>query len=180
MILLHGSTNKFDTFKISKELSTHTFLAEGHGIYMTTDMELASGYGSYLYHIEVDEDDIQDFTNELEIKLLIKEVEKDIDINLSEYFNLSNYIEGITRGDYSATGIGKDVCDMLDSNEYFYNNFQDQITYEDDCIMKKIQKSFMDNMKDIIKYYDKSFKQSIYICIKNPETLEISKVEKIY
>lgn len=175
MILYHGSMRKFDRFSISKSLVNGSVenLVEGLGVYMTSDYDLASTYGDTIYTIEVNNNSISDFTNINYIKRLLNNIELEVGIVLDDYFNVDDMILDVKDGFISTTLLYKEICDQLDSSEAFYFDFQDRITYEDDCIFKEIEKSFFHHINDIFKYYDKSYNKDIYICINNPELLKI-------
>lgn len=172
MILLHGSNRKFNEFKVGKEYSKSDFLMEGLGIYMTENQEVASSYGRYMYNVFVNENDIFDATDMKSLKNLFFKLGKGINIPLEQFINIDDLIIGIQEGDYSITGAGKEICDLLDSNESFYGIYQDRITYDEDCMLSEIVRKYKELLKPVIKYKDKSL-GIVYIGIKQFGLLEI-------
>lgn len=181
MILYHGSNQKFESFMINEKLSRHdiSVLAEGYGIYFAESENFASSYGSYIYTIELDDEDFSDFTCSDYLEDLFDKLEKDSNIPISSLIKINQIIDGVLCGKISTTTLYKEINDNLDSVESFHMDYGHLITYEDDCIYEKIKECYFHYIKDIIKYYDKSFNQSIYICYRNPEKLKIESIIKI-
>lgn len=179
-ILYHGSPKKFDRFQISEELLKHSLdtLAEGMGIYLTESKEMAAGYGEYIYTVEVSSEKITDFTKEETIVQLVEFISNEVNLSLVDYMNLTTLVEGVLGGKISVTKMFKEINDLLDSEASFYEEHSDLITYEEGCIFEKIENAFFKGIKDVIKYYDQSFKKPIYICYQNPENLSIISVSK--
>lgn len=176
----HGSVNKFTAFEIKEELvnSGVDALAEGLGVYMTDSKDMASGYGPYLYSIEISEESVTDFTQRNTIEVLLHEISSDTGINLSNYLDLKTIVSGVLSGNISVTKFYKEISDWLDSDASFYEEYQDRITYEDDCLFKEIELSFFKNIKSILKYYDVGFSESVYICFREPENIKIVSIEE--
>lgn len=181
ILVYHGSPSSFKKFKIEEKLSNRSIslLAEGLGIYMSENVELASTYGSYLYQIELQVKDITNFTNEQEIRNLLQNMSNEVEIDLESEIDANAIITGLLSGNISTTSMFKEISDWLDNNESFHQRYGDFITYEDDCIFERIKNSFLQNVKDIILYYDKSFNAPVYICFKNEQNLKIINVTKI-
>jgi hypothetical protein len=171
----HGSAHKFTTFEIKEEFvnSNVLNLAEGLGVYMTDNEDMAANYGPYLYSIEISDDSVTDFTKRETIELLLKDISSDIGIELSGYLDLESIILGVLSGNISVTKFYKEISDWLDSDATFYEEYADRITYEDDCLFKELEISFFKNVKSILKYYDMSFTESVYVCFREPEKLVI-------
>lgn len=171
----HGSVHKFTAFEIKEEFverGVHN-LAEGLGVYMTENEDMATGYGPYVYSIKISENSVTDFTKRETIELLLKDISSDIGIELSGYLDLESIVLGVLSGNISVTKFYKEISDWLDSDASFYEEYADRITYEDDCLFKELELSFFKNVKSILKYYDLSFADSVYICFREPEELAI-------
>lgn len=173
----HGSPNNFTAFEIKEELvqrGSHN-LAEGLGVYMTEDSEMAANYGPYLYTLEVSENEVTDFTDPEVVRTVLDNVFKEIDVDQS-LLDEDMLVDMVLSGNISVTKLHKEISDLLDSKEQFYNRYQDRITYEDDCLLASIEPAYSKNIKHILKYYDMSFDAPIYVCIRKPETLRIVSV----
>ncbi|AFV21377.1 MULTISPECIES: hypothetical protein [Bacillus] len=177
--LFHCSNRVFDEFKISKELAVHKehILVEGYGIYMTKNYSVASSYGNVVYSVGIKEEDIIDCTSERELYDFLGKVGNEIGIDFSDYINIEDLIMYVLEGETSITKIYKEINLQLDSNESFYFDFEDKITYESDCIQRQIEDVVIKNLNSVIKYNDKSLGE-VYICHKNPEVLEIVNVQE--
>jgi hypothetical protein len=174
VVLYHGSNKIFDFFEIDKKHSTRDIstLSEGFGIYMTEDMNVSESYGENIYQIILDNKDFIDFTKRNNIKKLIENISTEININLKLYVDTNTIISMIIDGDLSITTMYEEITNLLDSNEKFYDKYQHLLTYDDNCLYKKIKSSFFKNIKSIIKYKDKSFDLPLYICIREAEKLQ--------
>lgn len=170
-ILFHGSPNHFYEFNINKDfLNTRPEnLVEGIGIYLTDNKEIAENYGKYLYHVIVNKKNILDFTKKETIKNIIKETEKEVkktykNFNFKKYIkNISELIENVVDG-YLSISFYKEINNLLDSNEVFYIDFQEDVENIFEIIEKTIKK-YTNNY--IIKYKDNNLGY-VYI-YKNPE-----------
>lgn len=176
--LYHGTDRVFDRFEIRKDLAKTdiTSLAEGYGIYFSLSESFAKSYGNIIYVVEVTEDDYTDFTKEKEIKKLIATIEKGVGIPIRKYIDGDSIVEGILAGDLSVLKLYKELTDWLDSQYEFYEKYGNLVTYEDDCLFKKIEDLFFANIKDIARYYDKDFNADIFICHRNPEKLKPKRI----
>ena len=70
--------------------------------------------------------------------------------------------------DLSVLMLYKELTDWLDSQYEFYEKYGN-LTYEDDCLFKKIE-DLLRNIKDIARYYDKGY-VDIFIRHRNPGKL---------
>lgn len=179
MIVFHASNTIFDKFKISKKLSNSSLilLNEGYGIYMTKNKKLALCYGSILYTIEINKNNISDFTKMETLVDLIKNIENDCNAYISNYIDCDLIFNGLNNNGISILKLYKEINNILDSKEKFYDEYKDRITYNDDCLFDQIKNSFFKNIKDIIKYKNPDLKNDIYLCFRNEENLKIK--EKI-
>ncbi|MEI3892229.1 MULTISPECIES: hypothetical protein [unclassified Bacillus (in: firmicutes)] len=177
--LFHCSNRVFDEFKISKELAVYKEceLTEGYGIYMTENFSVASHYGDFVYSVAIKEEDVFDSTSKEEIQNLLDKVEKEVRINLADYMDVDDVILEILEGEASVRKLYKELNLRLDSNESFFSDFEDRITYESDCIQRQIEDVVIKNLNKIIKYYSKT-QGDVYICHKNPEVLEIVNMQE--
>jgi hypothetical protein len=179
VLLYHGSHRLFEHFKISKELTItpEQTLPEGYGVYMSDSEEFAKSYGDYCYLVAVDEKDIFDTTYGLQVRAKLTQLMSKTGVYFNRYFSIDELVDGVMLGELSVTNLSKEINDLLDSNEDFYNNWQDRITYEEDCVLRTIQREWEELLPPVIKYYDKGFKRKIWICKKNPEVLQILRIE---
>lgn len=175
--LYHGSQTEFDKFLINPEFSRHNTLMEGHGIYMTEDTQLAKGYGDFLYEVNVPTDMISDFTNEESINSLLTTLAVNVDVNFEDWIDLEGLIQSAMAGEVSITELYIELNGLLESNEAFYLAHDSTITYEEDCLFEKIKEEYLQLLKPVIKYYDKSFDANIFICIKEEGSLNPSLVK---
>ena len=181
LTLYHGSHRQFDSFRIEESLSNHGdhILMEGHGIYMTTDFDLASGYGTYIYEVLLEEDDITDMTDEYTVRSLIEEIGRRVDVSFEQHLDLDPFIERVVSGDIQVTTLDEALIEMLDNTESFHLEYRDRITEEDDCVFEEIREAFSKEVTDIFRYYDTSFRQDIYICFRNPGNLPFETVHTL-
>lgn len=183
MILYHGTNKKFTQFKIGAEYARcHEIdLVEGYGVYLASNSELSKSYGSYLYTIEVDDTLISDYTDEAYIYELFFQIQKDLNFDLSILGEdqISELVDSILTGFSSVTGLGKEICDRLDSLEVFYVLYQDRLDYSENDLTCQIKQWFEEHNRPVLKYYDKNFLEDIYLCTKNPEVLKIIDIQTI-
>ncbi|MFJ8528682.1 hypothetical protein [Bacillus sp. NPDC094106] len=177
--LFHCSNRVFDEFKISKELAVYREdeLTEGYGIYMTEKFSVASHYGAIVYSVAIKEEDVFDSTSKEEVQNLLDKVGKEVGINFADYMNVNDVILDVLEGEASVRKLYRELNLRLDSNESFFLDFEDRITYESDCIQRQIEDVVTKNLNKIIKYYSKA-QGDVYICHKNPEVLEIVHVQE--
>lgn len=179
MKLYHGSNRLFKEFKISKELKNfgEDVLAEGIGIYMTENKNVASSYGAYIYEIEVDEKNIFDATSEEEIINIIRKVSNLVDFDIENMIDIYDLCEGIKEGDLSVTELYKEINDLLDSKEELYINYADRVEDYENGLFGQIEKAYLNLLPSIIKYNDKSL-GVVYICKKDENKIIIKNIEK--
>ena len=129
MIVYHGSDSNFKQLKISKSLTkrSSTLDNEGVGIYFTTDIDTARGYGKYLYTLEINDFNFRDFRN---IKVcsqfmydLVNTLIKVFNVNIGRYIDINSYITRVHVGGISIYNIGKDIAFNLDNNAEFYTSY---------------------------------------------------------
>lgn len=185
VILYHGSERSFDFFKIGEEYlrKKRAVGAEGLGIYFADEFKFCETYGQYIYEVHVPSENIIDFTDENKVRSIILKMQKDIleitNQDILNYFDYGKIIKNVATGEFSSMLMYQDIIDLLDANFRFHENFEDYLTYEDDCVYEKIKDSFFKHMKDIVKYRDNSFKNPIYICHRNPEKLVFKTVHSV-
>ena len=128
MIVYHGSDRYFRTLKVSINLSRSeaSLLNEGLGIYFSTDKNVASHYGKYLYTLELNSRAIKDFrkstTIDMYIAKLVATVCNKFGIDLTAYINLGMLATNVYSGNISIDGLGREIILLLESNEQFYND----------------------------------------------------------
>ena len=174
MKLYHGSSTKFDKFKISKELSRNdweSILPEGLGVYMTSDENIASDYGSIIYTIECGA--IYDFSKTSEIKSIVQGFLLEFDHhdvltdNMDTEETLMSF-EGVEDGNIAVTGLITEIWDLHEEDMYNLNYNLNLLDYQKD--LEKNWQNFLE--KKVIKYYCKDFKCNIYIS-KNVDNIKI-------
>ena len=180
MIVYHGSDRYFRTLKISINLSRSeaSLLNEGLGIYFSTDKNVASHYGKYLYTLELNSRAIKDFrkstTIDMYIAKLVATVCNKFSIDLTAYINLGMLATNVYSGNISIDGLGREIILLLESNERFYN---DTPAYKQSRLF-----SFLTvyNSKNLYAYLFNYNIKGIGI-IKNvrPEIVKIVKTEKV-
>ena len=178
MLLYHGSFRDFEKFIISKELTitTETSLMEGEGVYLSNNYNIAKAHGNVIYVVDVPDDLVLNMSKREVVQKVIKELAQEVNIPFEHYINLDvDIIEGILEGEISVIKLAKEIGDWLDSNYYFYDDYKDFITYEDNCIFEKIKESLEEiyNRYLVIGYYDKSYNANNFICRKNEDQLII-------
>lgn len=178
MILYHGTNKIFEEFKINKELSNFRYseLMEGLGVYMTTSKEIASGYGQYIYEVEIDDKDIFDSTSKEEMIDIIRMISKRVDFDIESMIDVSDLCDGVESGDISVSELYKEINDLLDSNEELYIRYSDRLTYDDDDLFNQIEEAYLDIIPSVIKYYDKGL-GIVYICKKNEEKIYVKSID---
>lgn len=178
--IFHGSSRKFDAFIIDPALTitNELSLMEGVGIYLTEKYDLANGIGAYTYIVEVDDKNITDMTDARVIRNVVRKTLQKVDSSLIRFIKLDNLVEGVKSGQISVTKLFRELELLLDSNENFYARYGDKITFDDDCLYKKIEEAYLETVGDVLKYYDSGYGHDNYICFRNPECLHIVKVEE--
>ena len=152
MIVYHGSNKCFRTLKISDRLvrSDASKLNEGIGIYFSTDKDVASSYGKYVYTLEINNKYIYDFRSKSGIKHYIVKVAFDIyekyEIDILKYIDIDILIEYIYSGNIAISAICREIYLILDSNESWY----------------KVAGDKMDKVYKFLEKYDKQ-KQVVYL-----------------
>lgn len=178
MKLYHG-TNKgiFEKLEIRAEGS---YLAEGPGVYMTDLFRVAKDYGSYVYELNVPDENISDFTNYEYIEETFKNIFKKLDISDLFYdIDMDYIIESILTGDGSILDVGRDISLYIDSYEYTSNKYAYLQEDTDESIDDIINNAFKNSIKEVIKYKAKDIDGFVYLCFKNPEVIEIIKIDEI-
>lgn len=180
--LFHGSLVEFDKFEIAPELARHTLdtLVEGYGIYLAEDKEVSMSYGDRLYEVDVDIAKITDFTSQKEIYKLVNYLSEQVGIPITDYLDLEEVTATTISGNISVSAFYKEICSLLDSTERFYMDYGNLVTYEEGCLFNKIEQSFQQYLQPVLKYYDSGLKKNIYICIKEPEILDITSVSHVF
>lgn len=178
--LFHSSNSKFEEFKISKELSNTELkqLKQGLGVYMSADKSSVENYGKYLYTINIDEKQISDFTNKNYITSLFEKISKEVDVDLLGIIGVDTLVDCLSTGFYPVTNF-EDISLLLDSYDMFYFQYSSLLTYDENCLLKKIEKAYFETINDIVKYYDEDLEKDVYVCFRNPENLKISKIKEL-
>ena len=180
MNLFHGSSHRFKTFRIGKHLSKRdpSSLMEGLGIYMTDvkNVEVARGYGRYIYKVEVKDSNILNLCNRMTVRRLIRQSMISANINPPEKV-VNEVATGILDGSLSVIRGYKEITDWLDSMLTFYDEYGER----SEKIFEVIERTYKQilNKYHVIKYNDRSLGK-VYICIHHPEQLIITGVKKQY
>lgn len=169
--LYHGSQTEFTSFLIDPKFTRHSILMEGYGIYMTEDIEFAKAYGDFVYKVDVPKSKISDFTNRDTIVSVITELSKALDISIADEIDLETLIQSALSGDISITNLNQEISNLLETNESFYMAHEHRITFEEDCLFEQLREKYNQLLEPVVKYYDKSFKANVYICIKDEKSL---------
>lgn len=131
MLVYHGSNSNFKQLRISKSLVNreNTLTNEGLGIYFSTNKEIASSYGKYLYTIDINDRILLDFTKrqicERFINSITNEVYKKHGFNLRQFMGndtINMLIINIYCGGVGIAFLGREYSLLLDSNEYWHTN----------------------------------------------------------
>lgn len=179
MILYHGSTKDFDKFEIAeKHLSTKIEnLIEGMGIYFSDKKEFAKSYGSYIYTVELDENDCWDFTNPKTMPMFIDKVAKKVNFPIMNFLSKDSF-EWILNGNLSIRRFSREIMLQLDSTETFYevlgNKDSEELFEEITIEYEKLLYS-----KRFFKYFDTSFQTVIYLCTNGENTVKIISKERV-
>lgn len=176
-VAYHGSSKLFEHFIIDPALSVSRNLVEGYGIYLTRKRKLAEAIGEYTYEVLIEDHDFTDMSNRATVTEVIKNTLKNVHPRLNSYVNLHGLIDGVVEGEVSVVYLHEELCLQLDSNEKFYSDFKDHITYEEDCILNRIREAYLRNIGNVVEYYDKGYRHSNLICFRNPECLRIVRVK---
>lgn len=127
MIVYHGSNSNFKKLRISKSLVKHTSteLNEGLGIYFSTNREVASSYGKYIYTLEINDKLFRDFRKKAEcIKYImeyVKYIKANVGIDIRSYVNLNNIADYMYYGGISIANLSREISLLLDSCEKWYS-----------------------------------------------------------
>lgn len=177
MLLYHGSNKLFHQFKIKKELSNYneSSLMEGLGIYMTEDKHIAEGYGAYIYEVEIFDKDVLDSTDVEEMKSIIECISNKVNFDIKEMIDIDDLVLGVKEGEISVTKLYKEINDLLDSDERLYIEYSDRLTEDEDDLFYQIEKTYLEIIPPIIKYYDKCL-GTVYICIREENKISIKDV----
>lgn len=174
VVVYHGSNHRFDTAKIVKKNTRDSSkLNEGYGIYFSLDKTVAESYGSYMYELTLDSDDIIDFRNKTNCKHLlnkiISEVKRVTSVDITRYANFNDILEGILHGDLGIHDVSREIMLHLDSNEQFYEKCNDKALKIESTLKGLAEKILKDkaylftyNIKDVgIIKNDKIIKRTV-------------------
>lgn len=152
MIVYHGSDSNFKKLRIAKSLVKHesTFENEGIGIYYSTDKEIARSYGKYLYTLEIHDDKYTNFKKRKECEKyvlnMMKEVQAKCNVNLNQYLSADMITQTIDRmylGGLAISGVGKELCLLLDSTCDWYLNLSVSKTEQVYRVLRNYGKSHL-------------------------------------
>lgn len=127
MIVYHGSNSNFKSLRINKKLVKRksTLENEGLGIYFSTDINVATEYGKYIYTLEVNDSYFLDFRKkkvcESYIQKIVASIYNKIGIDISVYINLYVTITYLQCGGIAISGLGRELYLQLDSNSDWYS-----------------------------------------------------------
>ena len=122
MIVYHGSDSNFKKLRVSKDLVKHRngFDNEGLGIYFSTDVEVAKHYGKYIYTLEVNDNYFIDFRDTRGVVSYISKleqlIEKEVGINIIQYFNVELVMNVVCSGALPVSLISQEIYSQLHSN----------------------------------------------------------------
>jgi len=172
MKLYHGSSTKFNKFKIAKKLTRNdweSILPEGLGVYMTSDENIARSYGDIIYNIECI-GGVYDFSKAKQAKKIVQRFLLEFDYKevLINKIDSNASFEGVEDGDISIVGLITEIWDLHEEGIYSSGYLFDLLDYQED--LEKNWQNFLE--KKVIKYYCKDFKCNIYIA-KNVDNIKI-------
>jgi len=180
--LFHGSSRKFNAFEIDPvhTISKISDLQEGVGIYMSEDPNLpVTSKWPILYEVEVAKEETADFMDVKVINDYLKKVNNDtaalIKADILDYFDKTKLAKEILNGGAVITKLYDAIRDYLDNSEVFHSDFAEFLEDEDadNYVFTHIERSCKMHLKDVFRYYDRSFDCPIWICINNPDKLQI-------
>lgn len=159
-------------------------LAEGEGVYLTEDMEVAKCYasGGSIYEVELNSSNLLDARHDVEFVKILEETSENFGLGFSliNIKYVSNAIESIIDGRSSITEFGSSIRLIIDNDEltsmYFEENGGYEMTAEiADFIQNKISEY------DGFKYLDQGINQgqSVIYVIRNSSVISIKKEIKI-
>lgn len=127
MYVYHGSNHSFRVLRIRKDLTKESSLKnEGYGVYFALSRSVASSYGKFLYTIEISDGYLTDMrrldTCKAYIRRISGNVYKRFGFHLEAYINMPMLAEYIRCGNVSIADIGRELQNLLDSNELFYRH----------------------------------------------------------
>lgn len=126
MKVYHGSNSNFRQLKISSRLVRYdsTKSNEGLGIYFSTDINVASSYGKYLYTLYINDKYFKDFRKKAEcskhIDGLIRYVYSKTKIDIRQFIDMNSIRDRMYFGGLQIFNLNWEVALMLDSTEKWY------------------------------------------------------------
>lgn len=178
-LVYHGSRNYFNEFVIDPNYSAYADparLDEGYGIYMTEDFKVASDYGQYLYTINLDNSFVTDFTSGIVVRDTILKLEQMLGINFKLYFNVNEAIEYLMAGRLNIVNLDNDIYNYLDASYKFYEHHGNYVESFEDNFRDHMKTCYRSLVGNVFKYKISTFKEPLYICFRNPETLIIENI----
>jgi hypothetical protein len=159
-------------------------LAEGEGIYLTEDMEVAKGYasGGSIYEVELNSSNVLDARIDQGFIQILDDVAEHfrLGFSLMTIAYVHESIEAIIDGRSSISEFGNTIRIILDNDEVTMMYFEENGGYEKTTeIANDIQNKI--NAFDGFKYIDQGINQggsTIYV-IKNSDIISIKKEIKI-
>jgi hypothetical protein len=167
--LYHGSVvSGISQFDLSEKRSEKLFLAEGEGIYLISDFDVAKSYGPYLYEVKIHGPifDATKFENLKKILLLIK---RETGIDLTNHKMILDTLQLMVDGRYSIlredNGLIWQIKLILESDERFTD--PDEIKKVVNVVETAI------NEVKAMKYFDPKISKSPLYIVRDPKMIEI-------
>lgn len=182
LYLYHGSPRKgirYFSLEDKHRITMVENLAEGIGIYMTEEKEVADCYarGGSIYTVKIDLNKcrILDITLMENIKLFINKISQAIGYNILNVRYVKNLMEDIQAGDRSFYKLNHDLDVILANDEMFLGSEASENYYYQDKMNRKIEQ--MMNQYDCVKYIDYRISNKPLYIAKKISCLEIVKEE---
>ena len=125
MVVYHGSSHNFNTLRlVKKNTSESTMLNEGLGIYFSSDIEVASSYGRYLYRLELNDSVVWDFRDLRHCYVFVnqfgQQFRKRWNIRIWQFVDANTLSEYLHDANIAIVGVAEEVRQLLLSSERFY------------------------------------------------------------
>ena len=132
MIVYDGSSHIFKVLSlVKKNTRESSLLNEGLGIYFSSDRNIASSYGRYLYSLNVSDKLVWDFRGKRHCNALVNNFgttfSKRWGIHLWRFVDPVSLVEYLHEGNIAIVGLAEEVRQLLLSSEQFCMMYQGKI-----------------------------------------------------